>query len=124
MSLLQCSMVLASDDLKSVRDKLKAEVDFGAFVAEADKGGGMVGSARLNWPTSREQELGLSIVLIERGAEDPDWFLRFAHDYYYGGREYFDSIRKIITSVIIPFSRDFATHVEQNVESVRPSVYD
>ena len=109
--------VLASDHLKSSAENLKAGVDFDAFVAAADRGGSMVGSASLNWPTNREQELGLSIVLIERGAEDPNWFLQFAHEYYYGGRKYFDSIRKVVTSLIVPFSRDFATYVQENAEN-------
>ena len=118
--------LLASDDLKSSTENLKTGVDFDAFVAAADKGGSMVGSASLNWPTDREHELGLSIILIERGAEDPNWFLQFAHGYYYGGRKYFDSIRKVVTSVITPFSRDFATYVKENVASggitqVRPT---
>ena len=118
---------LASDDLKPFTDKLKAGVDFHAFLEDANKGGSMVGSASLNWPTNREEELGLSIILIERGAKDPDWFLNLAHEYYYGGQKYFDSIRKIITSVIIPFSRDFATYVEQNAPNTaltRPDTTD
>ena len=112
--LARISETLVSDDLKTITDKLKAGVDFGAFLAAANKGGGMVGSASLNWPTNREEELGLSIIVIERGANDPNWFLNFALDYYYGGRKFFDSIRKITTNMIMPFSRDFRTYVEQN----------
>lgn len=112
--LTRMSDTLASDDLKAITDNLKAGVDFGAFLAAANIGGSMVGSASLNWPTNREDELGLSIIVIERGANDPSWFSKFAHDYYYGGRKYFDSIRKITTSMIIPFIRDFRTYVEQN----------
>ena len=106
--------IIASDDLKSMTDNLKARVDFDAFLAAGNKGGSMVGSASLNWPTNREEEFGLTIVLIERGAKDPDWFFRIAHHYYYGGQKISDSIRKIIANVIIPFNRDFAIHVEQN----------
>ena len=105
--------ILMSDDLKAITAELKNGVDFGAFISAANRGGSMVGSASLNWPTNREEELGLSIVVIERGSDDPDWFLNFAHDYYYGGRKHIDSIRKITTSMIIPFSRDFRTYVEQ-----------
>ena len=53
--------------------------------------------------------------------KNPNWFLDLAHDYYYGGQKLFDSIRKIITSVIIPFNRDFATYVEQNTPMVAPA---
>ena len=119
--------ILASDDLKPFSDELKAGVDFHAFLEGANKGGSMVGSASLNWPTNREKELGLAIVLIECGAKEPNWLLDFAHEYYHGGQKFFDSIRKFITSVIIPFSRDFTTYVEQNAPNttlVRPDTTD
>lgn len=122
--LTRISDTLASDDLKVFTDVLKAGVDFDVFLAAANKGGSMVGSASLNWPTNREEELGLSIIVIERGADDPNWFLNFAHDYYYGGRKHFDSIRKLMTSIIIPFSRDFRTHVEKNSQATAVSRKD
>ena len=103
---------LESDDLKPIADRLKAGVDFDAFLMGASRGG-MVGSASLNWPTNREEELGLAIILIERGAKDPKWFLDLASEFYYGGGKFIESIRKITASVIIPFNRDFAIYVEQ-----------
>ena len=56
--LTRMSDTLTSDDLKAFTDELKADVDFGAFLAVANKGGGMFGSASLNWPTNREENLG------------------------------------------------------------------
>lgn len=105
---------LSSGDLKSFTDDLKAGVDFESFLAGADQGGSMVGTASLNWPSNREEELGLSIILIEKGAGDQEWLINLAIRYYYGGKGYFDSIRKFTGSVIIPFNRDFATYVQQN----------
>lgn len=110
------SAVLKSDDLRQFTDSLKEGVDFEAFLSAANRGGSMVGSASLNWPTSVEEQLGLSIVLIERSAGDQDWLINFAFQYYYGGKKFFQSIRKVIGSVIIPFSRDFGRYVEQNSE--------
>ncbi len=107
--------LLVSDDLKPITDTLKANVDFEEFLGSANKGGSMVGSASLDWPTDREEELGLSIVIIERSANSQTWFLNFAFTYYYGGTpKFIDSIRKLISSVIIPFNRDFAAYVRQN----------
>ena len=114
--LKRLAAVLKSDDLSQFTERLKEGVDFQAFVAAADPGGSMVGSASLNWPASIEEQLGLSIVLIERSAEDQDWMSNFAFQYYYGGRKHYDSIRKLIASAIFPFSRDFANFVEKNSE--------
>ena len=110
--LKRLAQTLASDDLKETTDALREKVDFDDFLAGAKEGGSMVGSVRLNWPTDREQELGLTIVLIERGAENPDWFTDLAFTYYYGGSRFIESIRKVVASVIIPFNRAFSTYVE------------
>ena len=108
---------LGSDDLRMISDKLKSEVDFDDFVASADTGLNVKSLARLNWPTNRDQEFGLSIVLIERGAEDPYWFENFAYQYYSGGTTYFDCIRRVLRSVVIPFIRDFTIYVEETLPS-------
>ena len=119
--LKRLARTLASDELKPVADTLRSNVDFDAFLAKANRGGGMVGSASLNWPTDSKQELGLTIVLIERGAEDPNWFNNFAFTYFHAGRKFIDSIRKLVTSVIVPFNRDFAIHLEDTrKEPVQP----
>lgn len=119
--LKRLAATLTSDDLEPFTHKLKERVDFDTFLAGASYGG-MVGSDSLNWPTDREEELGLAIVLIERGAENPEWFLGLAHRFYYGGKKFIESIRKITTSVIVPFARDFATYVEQSQEQSQPAV--
>lgn len=112
--LQRLAAALRSDDLQQYADRLRENVDFDAFLAAADPGGGMAGSASLNWPTDRSQELGLTIALIERGAENPDWFMNLAFQFYHGGQSVVSSIRKLISSVLIPFDRDFAAWVEEN----------
>ncbi|MDD9988065.1 MAG: nucleotide-binding protein [Spirochaetaceae bacterium] len=114
--------VLESEDLKPITDAMKSRVDFDAFLADANRGDeGTGGRAGLNWPDDRTEELGLMLVLIERGAKDPRWFLNVACNYYHGGRKYIESIRKITRSAIIPFGRDFARHLRQNRSSMPPS---
>lgn len=114
--LKRLAQTLVSEDLKEITDGLRDKVDFDGFLAGANQGGSMVGSAKLNWPTDREQELGLAIVLIERGAETPDWFTHFAFNYYHGGSKFIESIRKVVASAIIPFNRDYAMYVEKKLQ--------
>ena len=115
--LKRIAKILASNDLKFFVDKLKAEVDFDDFIAESITRGGRISNAKLNWPIDKDQELGLCIVLIERGADDPDWFEKFAFNFYYSGTKIFESIEKLVRSVVIPFERDLAIYVEENVPS-------
>lgn len=109
---------LNADDLKSITDGLRSKADFDKFLEGASEGGGMMGSARLNWPSAREEELGLTIQLIERAAKDPRWFLNLAHMYYYSGRKIVGDIRKITAAIIIPFNRDFASYVDEFVPTL------
>lgn len=84
-----------ADELKPLTERLKSNVDFDAFLASATPTGGMMGSARLNWPADLREELGLAINLIERAAVEPDWFLEIAHVFYFSGRKISDDIRKL-----------------------------
>ena len=117
-ALQRLARVLESDALKPITDNMKSGIDFDAFLADANRDEGTGGRAGLNWPDDRTEELGLMLVLIERGAKDPRWFLNVAYNYYPGGTKYIESIRKITRSVIIPFGRDFARHLQQNRSSV------
>jgi hypothetical protein len=107
------AFVLNEGELRPITDKLKSKVNFDIFLESANEGGSFMGSARLNWPTAREAELGLTIQLIERAAENPHWFVGLAHKYYYSGRKIIGDIRKITSAVIVPFNRDFATYVNE-----------
>ncbi len=96
--------------LKQTTDELKAKGDLDEFLDRAHKGGG----TRLIWPSNRQEELGLTIQLIERAAKKPSWFLQLAHTYYYSGSMIVAGLRKITSAVIIPFNRDFAVYVNEN----------
>ena len=106
------ALALKAVDLKPITDELSLKANFDGFLESASNGGSFMGSARLNWPSSRGEELGLTIHLIERAAEDSSWFLNFVHTYYYSGSKIIGDIRKFTTAVVIPFNRDFASHVE------------
>jgi hypothetical protein len=105
------AQALNGADLKEITDQLRTLADFDVFLEKASTGG-MMGSARLNWPADRSEELGLVIHIIERGAKEPHWFLSFAHTYYYSGRKIVGDIRKITSTVIVPFNRDFMSYVD------------
>jgi hypothetical protein len=109
---------LNADELRQVTSELRSKADFDKFVESANEGGSFMGSARLKWPSARDEELGLVIHLLERAGKDPNWFLNFSHHYYYGSSKIISGIRKITTAVIIPFNRDFASYVNEVYPSV------
>lgn len=106
---------LSGPTLKNACDELTSHINLDEFLDSSENSGETAGSAHSNWPDDIKKQLGLAIRIIERGAEDPQWFLSFANKYYYycyGNRRLVSGLRKITTSVIIPFGRDFATFVE------------
>lgn len=113
--LRKLAKALQGEDLKDVSHALKSGVDFDEFVNKSGSGRSRPGSASLSWPTDKERELGLTIVLIERGAEKPDWFMNFAHEWFYDGSKLIAGIRKLTRSVIVPFGRDFKAYVQQEL---------
>jgi hypothetical protein len=120
--LKRMAVALASPDLKPFAEPLRETADFDAFLAAASTGGSMAGSASLNWPEDRRSEMGLTIDLIERGAKDPRWFMDFAHNYYYANSpKLISAIRKLTTSVLVPFSRDFNSYVEEQIPVLAPN---
>lgn len=110
--LKRLARALADDDLKPLNDELKSGVDFDQFLEANKRRGGMMGSQSLDWPAEPEKELGLTLIMIERAAADPDWFLNFAHYYYHAGSKHNAVIRKAVSSAIIPFGRDYKSYVE------------
>lgn len=121
--LQKMAKALADPALEPINDELKAGVDFDEFVASATHRG--MGSDALEWPVEKAKEFGLTLILIERGAADPNWFMNFAHQHYDAGPKLVASIRKVTSSVIIPFGRDYKSYVMSRVSgstSGRPRV--
>lgn len=116
--LKKLALALSHPDLKPLNDDLTANVDFDGFLDGATQRS--MGSDLLNWPLEKAKELGLTLLLIERGAADPDWFLNFAHRYYDGGAKHIASLRKLTSSAIIPFGRDYRSYVMSKTEPTNP----
>jgi predicted nucleotide-binding protein len=104
-------------DLKAINDELKANVDFEVFLENSNSGGSMIGSAQLNWPLEKEQELGLALHLIEKAGDNPRWLQDFAFEWYYDGNKIIAGVRKLTRSVLIPFARDYKKFVADQVPS-------
>lgn len=109
--LKRMSNALQSDDLRPFSEKLSNGLDLDAFLA-ISSGRGM-GNAQLDWPDDTEQRLGLSILVVERGAADPKWFLNFSFEHYSASSsKIIAHIRKITTAILIPLVRDYKDYVE------------
>ena len=116
---------LDDPDLQAINEELKQKADFDSFAENSNQGGSMLGSAQLNWPTEKEAELGLTLHLIEKAGNDPEWLLDFSHDWYYDGSKIIAGMRKLTRSVLVPFERDYRSYITNRAPAVplesRPS---
>lgn len=116
--LKKMSASLDSAELREICDELVKGLDFDKFVEESSIGKGTMGGASLDWPTEQSDELGLMIQLIKRGADNPNWFMNFAHEYFSSSStKLIAGIQKITTSILIPFVRDFSSYVRSSVQN-------
>ena len=76
-------LLFRTEDLKDINRELTTEIDLDAFLKEGQQTrGGFVGSSQLNWPQDSKKCLGLTLLLIEKFAEEPSFALNFGHTYY------------------------------------------
>lgn len=114
--------LLSHSDLTAANMTLTENVDLDRFLEESGKTqGGMVGSAHLIWPDSHEQILGLTLLLIERFAENPRFMADFGHKYFYSDSKIISGVREVIRQIIIPFARDYKAYV-LNHGNVQPKL--
>lgn len=114
--------LLRSDMVEALVTQLTNNIDLDAWLeaGEATQGS-MVGSAILSWPDSTEGELGTTILLINRMAEDVDFVLNFSFTFYNAGSNYTPNIRKMVGGLIVPFERKFARYVKTKLQLLNSS---
>jgi hypothetical protein len=79
--------------------------------------GGMIGSARLEWPAEREKEMGTVALLVDRFSQNPRDAMNFAHTFYYNGTNNIPStLRHMTDQIFVPFARDYINYVKEKTE--------
>lgn len=111
--LKKLAQLLRHTDLEPYNEELTKEVDLDTFIAESEKtGGGMVGSAKLAWPDDPRKTMGVTLLLIEKLANDPSYAANFGHHFFYSGRKIIAGIHALTGQLIIPFVRDYKNYVQ------------
>jgi hypothetical protein len=103
--------LMRSDELTEVNTALKALADFDAFIsASRATEGGMAGSAKLVWPDDQVAALGLTVMLIEQFADNPDYAANFCHQFFYS-KSIVGGIHGFTRQILIPFARDYKEYI-------------
>ncbi len=117
--------LLNSPGLSEINETLKSRVDFDAFISASERtGGSMVGSHELLWPEDKEDEFGLTLILIEKMAAQPNWAIDVGHTFFYTDSYIISGIHSITSQVLIPFVRDYKTYLSKlmGATTVRTSI--
>ncbi|HDZ45606.1 hypothetical protein LCGC14_0097210 [marine sediment metagenome] len=111
--LKKLAQLLRHPELEPYNDELTKDVDLDAFIAESEKtGGSMVGSAQLAWPDDHKKTMGLTLLLIEKLANDPSYATSFGHHFFYSGKKIIAGIHSLTGQLIIPFVRDYKNYIQ------------
>jgi len=104
--------LLNHPDLAEANEALRRDVDLDAFLARSiESQGAMIGSAAPAWPDDSLKVLGLSLLLIEKFAANPEEMASFGHVYFHSGSKIIASVQEVTRQIIIPFVRDYKTFV-------------
>ncbi|PKM31297.1 MAG: hypothetical protein CVV07_03805 [Gammaproteobacteria bacterium HGW-Gammaproteobacteria-11] len=107
------AQLLRHSDLEPYNEELTKDVDLDAFIAESEKtGGSMVGSAQLAWPDDPKKTMGLTLLLIEKLANNPGYATNFGHHFFYSGKKVIAGIHSLTGQLIIPFVRDYKNYIQ------------
>lgn len=104
--------LLRHEDLADTNARLTEGLDLENFLSKAEKTAtGMAGSASLPWPDDELQILGLSYLLVQQFAANPNDLLNFGRSYIDSGPKLDRSLQGVNRQVIMPFVRDYKIHV-------------
>jgi predicted nucleotide-binding protein len=114
--------LLHDPSLDALNCSLVEKANFDTFIAASEKtGGSMVGSQRLVWPDDQIEVLGLTLILLDKVADDSDYAFNFSHRYFYSGNKVISGIHAMTRQLIIPFIRDYKAYVMNNGE-IKPKL--
>lgn len=109
---LTYARLFADPSLQPLNRQLTAGLDVDQFLAVSSRSqGSMVGSARLAWPESADEVLGLRWLLVQKFACKPRDLLNFAHTYYTVGHNVTGELHSLTRQLLIPFARDYKDYV-------------
>ncbi|MCJ9668535.1 MULTISPECIES: TIR domain-containing protein [unclassified Neorhizobium] len=103
--------LLASPDLEASNQALTKDLDLEEFLNSQDEQEGMVGSTTLKWPDDPEKIMGITLLLIRRFGENPEWITDFGHTYFYSSSKIISTVHNVTRHMIIPFVRDYKSYV-------------
>lgn len=122
--LKKLARLLSSSELDPVNAALTKNADLEAFLAKSEAtGGSFAGSHRLAWPDDDLLKLGLTILLIHKLAADPKYALNFGYRFFSNGsKKMISGFHAFVAQVVIPFARDYKSHVKISNASLTRSI--
>jgi predicted nucleotide-binding protein len=114
--------LLHHPSLDALNRSLTEGVNFNAFITASEKtAGSMVGSGRLVWPNDQIEVLGLTLILLDKLADDSNYAIDFSFSYFHSSNKMIAGIHNLTRQLIIPFIRDYKAYVMNNAE-IKPKL--
>ena len=104
--------LLKHSELADANKSLLRGVNLEQFLTDSEAtSGSMIGSGRLVWPDDERLQTAICYELIQNFAERPDDLIHFGHEYLDHSNKIIDSIRAVVSQIILPFSRNYKNFV-------------
>lgn len=122
--LKKLARLLSSPELEPANATLIKNANLEDFLEKSEStGGSFTGSHRLAWPEDDKLKLGLTILLIQKLAADPNYAINFGYHFFStGSRKMISGFHAFVAQVIIPFARDYKTHIKTSSASLTKSI--
>lgn len=112
------SMLIHTPSIEKLAKELTEAVDLDAWIKEGcATQGGMVGSARLNWPRDQKKQFGLIMKLIDSFVGKTDDAFNFSHTFYYHSNSLSGTLQNMVAKLIVPFARDYTDYVKSLIDT-------
>lgn len=107
---------LDDSSLAEIVEELTEGLDLEAWLQEGQgTQGGVVGSAKLKWPESEQDQIGITILLARHFSGDSREAYNFAFTFYYNGKKITPNLQHMVSQVFVPFERDFSNYVQRKL---------
>lgn len=126
--LKKLALLLKHPELEPYSNELTEGLNLDTFLEESEQtGGSFAGSAQLAFPDDPREELGLTLLLIQKLGSNPSYAIDFSHHFFYSGKKIISGIHSLTGQLIIPFVRDFKNYVQakgSTQAAVKPPLSD
>ncbi|WP_345936028.1 MULTISPECIES: nucleotide-binding protein [Tistrella] len=106
--------LLSHPDLKSYNTELTEGLNLDDFIKKSEETGD---GDRLIWPEEIDKTLGITLLLIDKLAGNPEYMIQFGYRFFDSSSIIISGIHAATKQMITPFVRDYKSYIKRREKS-------